>query len=141
MGQAQAGGGSTRAGPSSGETGGGQKGETTEMSLGAWWTCWRLCLWSTAAKLRELTATVFKTYLAPCLERVAEATAEAGRLYHESAGAIKEQARSRARRRSRAARSPVRACVGGVLAQFGGDEGAGTRTRGGVESRTGRAPW
>ena len=22
-------------------------GETIEMSLDAWWTCWRLCLWST----------------------------------------------------------------------------------------------
>ena len=40
-----------------------------------------------------------------------------------------EQARSRARRRPRATRSPVRACP----AQSGGDEGAGTRTRGGVE--------
>ena len=25
----------------------GQAEETTETSLGAWWTCWRLCLWST----------------------------------------------------------------------------------------------
>ena len=41
-----------------------------------------------------------------------------------------EQARSRACRRPRATRSPVRACVGGVPAQFGSDEGAGTRTRG-----------
>ena len=39
-----------------------------------------------AAELRELTATVFKTYLVPCSESVAEAMAEAGRLYHESAG-------------------------------------------------------
>ena len=31
-----------------------------------------------AAELRELTATVFKTYLVPCSESVAEATAEAG---------------------------------------------------------------
>ena len=44
-----------------------------------------------------------------------------------------EQARSRARRRPRATRSPARARVGGVPAQTGGDEGAGTRTRCGVE--------
>ena len=44
-----------------------------------------------------------------------------------------EQPRSRARRRPRATRSPVRACVGGVPAQSGGDGGAGTRTRGDVE--------
>ena len=44
-----------------------------------------------AAELRELTATVFKTYLVPCSESVAEAMAEAGRLYHESAGAIKSK--------------------------------------------------
>ena len=31
-----------------------------------------------AAELRELTATVFKTYLVPCAESVAEAMAEAG---------------------------------------------------------------
>ena len=59
------------------------------MSLGAWWTCWRSLV--NAAELRELTATVFKTYLVPCSESVAEATAEAGRLYHESAGAIKSK--------------------------------------------------
>ena len=64
-----------------------------------------------AAELRELTATVFKTCLVPCSENVSEAMAEAGRLY-----------RSRARRRSRAARFPVRACV---PAQSGSDEGAG----------------
>ena len=44
-----------------------------------------------------------------------------------------EHARSRARRRPRATRSPVRACVGGVPAQSGGDEGAGTRTRSSAE--------
>ena len=44
-----------------------------------------------AAELRELTATVFKTYLVPCSKSVAEAMAEAGRLYHESAGAIKSK--------------------------------------------------
>ena len=43
------------------------------------------------AELRELTATVFKTYLVPGSESVAEAMAEAGRLYHESAGAIKSK--------------------------------------------------
>ena len=44
-----------------------------------------------AAELRELTATVFKTFLVPCSESVAEAMAEAGRLYHEYAGAIKSK--------------------------------------------------
>ena len=36
---------------------------------------------------RELTATVFKTYLVPCSEPVAEAMAEPGRFYYEAAGA------------------------------------------------------
>ena len=44
-----------------------------------------------AAQLRELTATVFKTCLVPCAEPVAEAMAEAGRFYHEAAGAIKDR--------------------------------------------------
>ena len=44
-----------------------------------------------AAELRELTATVSKTYLVPGSESVAEAMAEAGRLYHEFAGAIKSK--------------------------------------------------
>ena len=65
-----------------------------------------------AAELRDLTSTVFKTYLVPSTENVAEAMAEAGRLYHDSAGAIKNQARSRARRRSRATRSPFRVTCG-----------------------------
>ena len=41
--------------------------------------------------LRELTATVFKKYLFPGLESVSEAMEEAGRIYHESAGAIKSK--------------------------------------------------
>ena len=44
-----------------------------------------------AAKLIDLTSTVFKTYLVPSSENVAEAMAEAGRLYHDSAGAIKNK--------------------------------------------------
>ena len=44
-----------------------------------------------AAELRDLTSTVFKTYLVPSTEGVAEAMAEAGRLYHDSAGAIKNK--------------------------------------------------
>ena len=44
-----------------------------------------------AAELRDLTSTVFKTYLVPSSENVAEAMAEAGRLFHDSAGAIKNK--------------------------------------------------
>ena len=44
-----------------------------------------------AAELKDLTSTVFKTYLVPSSENVAEAMAEAGRLYHDSAGAIKNK--------------------------------------------------
>ena len=44
-----------------------------------------------AAELRDLTCTVFKTYLVPSSENVTEAMAEAGRLYHDSAGAIKNK--------------------------------------------------
>ena len=45
-----------------------------------------------------------------------------------------EQARSRARRRSRATRSPFRVRVGSVPAQLGLDEGVGSRTRGSSEA-------
>ena len=44
-----------------------------------------------AAELKELTATVFRTYLVPGSESVSEAMAEAGRIYHEFAGAIKSK--------------------------------------------------
>ena len=44
-----------------------------------------------AAELRDLTSTVSKTHLVPSSENVAEAMAEAGRLYHDSAGAIKNK--------------------------------------------------
>ena len=44
-----------------------------------------------AAELRELTDTVFKTYLVPCAEPVAGAVAEAGRFYHDAAGANKDK--------------------------------------------------
>ena len=82
-----------------------------------------------AAELRDLTSTVFKTYLVPSSENVAEAMAEAGRLYHDSAGAIKNKPEA-----ERAdAQEQLGPPFGGVPAQFGGDEGAGTRTRGGVE--------
>ena len=43
-----------------------------------------------AAELGELTVTVFKTYPVPCAEPAAE-TMEAGRFYHEAAGAIKDR--------------------------------------------------
>ena len=85
-----------------------------------------------AAELRELTATVFKTYLVRGSESVSEAMAEAGRIYHESAGAIKSKPEAeRADAQEQLNRPYVH--VGGVPAQSGGDEGAGTRTRGGVE--------
>ena len=65
-----------------------------------------------AAELRELTATVFKTYLVPCSESVAEARAEAGRLYHEIRWRNQEQARSRARKTPKS-NSVLRTCMCG----------------------------
>ena len=44
-----------------------------------------------AAELRDLTSTVFKTYLVPSSENVADAMAEAGRLHHDSAGTVKNK--------------------------------------------------
>ena len=90
LGQAQAGGGPARAGPSSGETGGGRRGNDRDATRRLVDVLATLSLVN-AAELRELTATLFKTYLVPCSESVAEAMAEAGRLYHESAGAIKSK--------------------------------------------------
>ena len=86
-----------------------------------------------AAELRELTATVFKTYLVPGSERVAEAMAEAGRLYHESAGAIKSKPEAeRADAQEQLGPPYVHVWVR-FLRQSGDNEGAGTRTRCGVE--------
>ena len=133
LGQAQAGGGSARAGPSSGENRRWQKGYSDRYVTRRLVDVLATLSVVNAAELRELTATVFKTCLVPCSESVAEAMAEAGRLYHESAGAVKSKPEAEARRRSRAARSPVRARVGGVPAKSGGNEGAGARTCSGVE--------
>ena len=72
-----------------------------------------------AAELRDLTSTVFKTYLVPSTESVAEAMAEAGRLYHDSAGAIKNK--------PEAERADAQE-------QLGLDEGVGSRTRGSSET-------
>ena len=79
-----------------------------------------------AAELRDLTSTVFKTYLVPSSENVATLP----RLRWRN----QEQARSRARRRSRATRSPFRVRVGSVPAQPGFDERVGSRTRGSSET-------
>ena len=57
------------------------------MSLGAWWT---LSLVN-AAELRELTATVFKTYLVPCSESVAEAMVQSRASPKQSAQDAQEQ--------------------------------------------------
>ena len=67
-----------------------------------------------AAELRDLTTTVTKTHLVPCSESVAEATAEAGRLYHESAGAIKNKPEAERAEAQEQLGPSVRACVGGV---------------------------
>ena len=91
-----------------------------------------------AAELRDLTSTVFKTYLVPSSENVAEAMAGAGLALPRLRWRNREQARSRARRRSRAARSPFRVRVGSVPAQLGLDEGVGSRTRGSSEAVLGR---
>ena len=74
-----------------------------------------------AAELRELTATVFKPHLVSCAEPVAEAMAEAGRVYHEATGPSGTNPRQKA--------LAHRARMGGVLAQLGGDERVGARAR------------
>ena len=76
---------------------------------------------------------MFKTHLAPCSEKVAETLAEAGRLYHESAGAIKNRPEVERAEAQERLGPHVRACVGGVLAQSGGDKWAGARARAGAE--------
>ena len=74
----------------SGETGGGRREQRARGSSTLADVLATLSLVN-AAELRDLTSTVFKTYLVPSSENVAEATAEAGRLYHDSAGAIKNK--------------------------------------------------
>ena len=82
-----------------------------------------------AAEQRELTATVFKTYLIPCSEPVAEAMAEAGRRHQEAAGAIKNKAEAERAEAHEQLGPAIRARLGGVPLQLGGDEGAGGRAR------------
>ena len=71
-----------------------------------------------AAELGELTATVFKTHLAGSMLRErGRSNGRGGSTLPRIRSRNQEQTRSRARRRPGAARSPVRACVGGVPAQ------------------------
>ena len=84
----------------------------------------------------ELTATIFKTYLVPCAE-LAQAMAEAGRFHQEAAGAIKDRPEAERVEAHEQLCPPVRARVGGVPAQLGGDEGAGARARGDRENSLG----
>ena len=115
-------------GPSSGETGGAEgrnDGDVTRRLVDVLAT---LSLVD-AAELRELTATVFKTYLVPGSESVSEAMAVAGRLYHESAGAIKSNPEA-----------GVHVLVA-FLRSLAATRDAGTRTRGGVEVVLWRATW
>ena len=74
----------------SGETGGGRREQRARGSSTLADVLATLSLVN-AAELRDLTSTVFKTYLVPSSENVAEAMAEAGRLYHDFAGAIKNK--------------------------------------------------
>ena len=68
-----------------------QREAANEKCSGDWSRCLATLSLVNAAEPRELTATVFKTYLVPCAEPVAEAMAEAGRFHHEAAGAIKDR--------------------------------------------------
>ena len=70
-GETQVGRGSAKSLSASGETGGWQKEAASERFCDAWWTCWLLCPLVNAAELRDLTSTVFKTYLVPSSENVA----------------------------------------------------------------------
>ena len=124
LGHAQAAGGSAGAGPSSGETGGGRRGKRTRRhsALGG------RAGDSVSGRRRADRHSVQDASGSRLGERV-----RGGSNLQRISWRNQEQARRRARRRPRATRSPARACVGGVLAQSSGDEGAGTRTRGGVE--------
>ena len=136
MGETQVGRGSAKSGSASGETGGGRRGSEREVLRRLVDVLATLSLVN-AAELRDLTSTVFKTYLVPSSENVAEAMAEAGRLYHDSAGAIKNKPEAERAGRSTATRSPFRVRVGSVPAQVGLDEGVGSRTRGSSEAALG----
>ena len=87
LGETQVGRGSAKPGSASGETGGGRRGQRARGSA----TLGGRAGYSVSAELRDLTSTVFKKYLVSSSENVAEAMAEAGRLYHDSAGAIKNK--------------------------------------------------
>ena len=87
-----------------------------------------------AAELRDLTSTVFKTYLVPSSENVAEAMAEAGRLYHDSAGAIKNKPEAERANAQEQLGPPFVYVWVAFPAQLGLDEGVGSRTRGSSET-------
>ena len=83
-----------------------QREAASEKCSGDWSRCWPLCLLVNAAEWRELTATVFETYLVPCAEPVT------GRFYHEAAGAIKDRPRQNAQRLTNS--SVPRSCTYGM---------------------------
>ena len=60
--------------------------------------------------------------------------AEAGRLYHDSAGAIKNKPEAERADAQEQLGPPFRVRVGSVPAQLGRDEGVGSRTRGSSEA-------
>ena len=133
MGETQVGRGSAKPGSASGETGGGRRGQRARGSA----TLGGRAGYSVSGQRGRTER--------PDLHSVQDISGpklgERGRSSGRGRSALprlrwrnQEQARGRARRRSRATRSPFRVRVGSVPAQLGLDEGVGSRTRGSSET-------
>ena len=128
--QAQAGGGSARAGPSSGETGGGRRVKRSRCHSAPGGRAGNSVSGQRGRTERTDSHSVQDVPGSMLRER-GRSNGRGRSTLPRIRWRYQEQARSRARRRSRAARSPVRACVGGVPAQL-------WRRRGGWHQNTWR---
>ena len=124
-GKRKAGGGSARAGPSSGETGGGRRERRPRRHSAPGGRAGDSVSGQRGRTERADSHRVQDVSGSRLGER-GRSNGRGGSFLPRIRWRNQEQARSRARRRPRATRSPVRACVGGVPAQSGGDGGAGS---------------
>ena len=132
LGQAQVGGGSAKAGPSSGETGGGRRGQRTRGSATTGGRAGNSVSGQRGRAERDDRHRV-QDVLGSMLRQRGPSNVRGSLLYHVSAGPIKSKPEAERADAQEQLGSPVRACVGGVPPQSGSDEGAGARTRSGVE--------
>ena len=133
MGETQVGRGSAKPGSASGETGGGGRGQRTRGSstLGG---CASYSVSGQRGRTERPDLHGVQDIPGPKLGKRGRSNGRERSALPRLRWRNQEQARGRARRRSRATRSPFRVRVGSVPALLGLDEGVGSRTRGSSET-------